>query len=193
MKSIDRKYFRVAGVIWVLFFAALFLAYMLVLKPQSTRLSRIELKIAEMKNQENAAKQAADENTQETLNEQIKNMKDQLSNFLIKPGDIQNVASEIQNIAEKTQLTSIKINPNAGKPVSIFDECKYISGHPITVNFDASFNKFATFINELERHKSVIFIDTFSIDKSDENSNHKVEMQLSILVEKPEQTKKSKG
>jgi Tfp pilus assembly protein PilO len=177
----------------VLCFAVLLLAYVLVLRPQSKRLSRIEIQVVEKKNEENAAREAANEKTREKLNEQIKNLKEQLSNFIIKPGEIQNVASKIQKIAEDTQLTSIKINPSSGKPISVFDDCQYVSGHPITVNFAASFSKFATFINELERHKSVIFIDTFSINKSDEDSNHKVEMQLSVLVEKQEQIKESKG
>jgi Tfp pilus assembly protein PilO len=193
MKSIDRKYFKVAGVIWVSCFAVLLLAYILVLRPQSKRLSWIENQVIEKKNEENTAREVANEKTREKLNEQIKNIKEQLNNFLIKPGDIQNVASEIQKIAEDTKLTSIKINPSSGKPIGVFDDCKYVSGHPITVNFTASFNKFATFLNELERHKSVIFIDTFSIDKSDEDSNHKVEMQLSILVEKPEQARNNKS
>lgn len=177
----------------MLCFAVLLLAYILVLRPQSIRLSQIESQVVAKKNEENTAREAANEKTRATLNEQIKNLKEQLNNFVINPGEIQNVASKIQQIAEDTQLSSIKINPSSGKPISAFDDCKYVSGHPISVDFVASFNKFATFLNKLERHKSVIFIDTFSISKTEEDSKHKVEMQLSILVEKQDKVQESKG
>ena len=184
MKSIDRTYFRAAGVIWALCFVIFLLAYMLILRPQGQRLSRIEAQAAENKRQENIAREAADEKTTEALNEQIQNLREQLRTFVVESGSIQDVANEIQKIAEETRLASIKIDPSSGRNIGTFSDCKYVSGHPISVNFAASFNKFATFLNNLEKHEPVVFINTFSIDKSSEGSDHKITMELAVLVDK---------
>ena len=184
MKSIDRTYFRVAGVIWALCFVVFLLVYMLVLRPQGNRLKRIEFDVAKIQKQADAAKIAADEKTRENLNEQIKNLQEQLRRFVIEPGKIQDVATEIQKIAEEARLTSVKIDPSGGRSIGTFSDCKYLSGRPITVNFESGFKKFATFLNNLEKNEPVVFINTFSIDKSNEDSDHKVQMELAVLVDK---------
>jgi len=94
------------------------------------------------------------------------------------------VANEIQKIAEEAKLASVKIDPSSGRSIGTFSDCKYVSGHPITVNFEGSFKKFATFLNSLEKNVPVVFINTFSIDKSGEDSDPKVTMELAVLVDK---------
>ena len=50
---------------------------------------------------------------------------------------------------------------------------------------DDRLDKFAAFLNALERSRPVIFIDKFQIIRSrDSNSNHTVDMKLAVLVGK---------
>ena len=186
MKSIDRTYFRVAGVVWALCFVVFLLAYMLVLRPQEQRLSRIKSKAAESQRQAEAAKEAAADETRETLNEQIQNLQEQLRSFVVASGKIQDVGGQIRNIFVEAglDLSSLNMDLQSSRSISTFSDCKYVYGHPISLEFPASFNKFATFINALERNEPVVFINTFSIEKSSEDSDHKVTMELAVLVDK---------
>lgn len=197
MKSIDGKYLKGAAVIWGICFIFFVLVFMFVLRPQSKRLTVIETEANQKKLEVDAAREAAEEKTREKLNEQIENLRAQLGNFVIDSEDIQDVGGQIRNIFVNVglnlTLNSFSMDLQSSRSIGTFSDCKYVYGHPISVNFTASFNQFATFLNDLEKNKSVIFIDTFSINKSDKGSSHKVNMQLAVLVKRAEQIKESEG
>jgi hypothetical protein len=77
-------------------------------------------------------------------------------------------------------LSSTNRMPDSYGPIN---ECRHILEGRIQIKFKSSFSQFAKFINLLERHKPVIFVDTFKIKlAANVNEGHQVEMVLTFFV-----------
>ena len=62
-------------------------------------------------------------------------------------------------------------------------EYSYINEKRINVSFNASFNRCAAFLNSLERHRPIIFVDEFKITQKDcDKSQPLIDMELAVFV-----------
>jgi hypothetical protein len=156
---------------------------MIVLAPQKKTRKQIENQLAEKKQIYNSALKATEEETKVWLNEQIENLRNKLSGFVIDFEDSANLTFDISQIANEKKLDSFSIK---GKDTSVSStDFKYLRENCIDVGFTAAFNQFATFLNALERHWPVIFVDSFKITRSRRNEpGHKVNMGLALFVRK---------
>jgi Tfp pilus assembly protein PilO len=196
MSFISGKYLKTAIAIWGISIAVFVLVFMLVLKPQMAKRDSLGREYKDVKSTADTAKVEAEDSARQELQKQIDDMKAQLSRFVLSSKDnIQTLASiEIYNMSKEIGLDAFNIDPWSAGEVSAFSECKFVFGQSIKVSFNATFREFAKFLNMLERYKSVIFIDTFSITSvNKENEKHKVEMNLAVLVEKPVAVKGARG
>lgn len=196
MILISRKNLIIAGLVWGISLAVFLLVYVFVLKPQKAELMRIDAKLKEKEKEANDSQGMTAESKLQNLRKQIEEFNAQLGEFVIKSKDeIQTLASlEIYNMSQEIGLDAFHIDPWSGVEVAAFSECKQVFGQTMIVGFNAGFPEFAKFINMLERYKTVIFIDSFSITRStDESGKHKVDMNLAVLVEKPASTKGNKS
>jgi len=178
-----RKYLKVVAFIWVGCFAGFVLVYFLVLMPQEKFKAQTERQLAETKRISSEAKRAAREETRKDLDEQIKNFEKRLEDFVINPANAANLTFDISQISSDTNVDSFSITATGSEGLTRIANCDYICEKYIYVSFTASFEKFATFLNLLERYRPVIFVDTFSIIRSNEDvSGHQVNMRLAVLV-----------
>ena len=195
MSFINGKYMKTAVVVWGICLVVFVLAFMFVLRPQIAEKSNLDRKYEIAKENDETYNEQAKESTKREMQEQIDEMKAQLARFVLPSRDaIQTLASiEIDKMAKDLGLDAY-IDPWNGSQIAAFSECKHVYGQSIKVTFNATFNEFAKFLNRLERYKSVIFIDSFSITRShEENVKHTVEMNLVVLVEKPATAKNVKS
>jgi len=185
MKPIYKKYVTKAALIWAGCFILFFFIYILMLAPQGKNKKRIEKQLAEKEQMCRLAQTAAQEETKIQLNEQLKYLQERFKDFVIGFEDLANLTFDISQIAKEKRLASFSIKgvETRGGP-SIFDG-KYLSENHFVVSFTGSFNQFATFLNVLERHRPVVFVDRLKITHSRlENSDHKVDMDLAVFVRK---------
>ncbi len=188
MKSNTGKYIKAAVFVWSGCFIVFLLVFMTVLSPLKKRRTLIETEYTKIKANADDAKLAAQEQTKIWLNERIENLNKSLGDFVIRPGSISNLTYEISGISNEIGLNTFQVSPT-GQSVTALDNCKYVSGQLYQVGFTASFNQFAAFLNALERYRPVIFVDTFSIARSRQgDTDHKVGMQLAVLVAKNEKS-----
>jgi Tfp pilus assembly protein PilO len=181
------KYLKPAAVVWVICLAIFIPAYMFVLKPQAVQFDSLTRDCNDCKRKAEVAWLESQGSTLLAVQKRIDEMKLQLDRFVVpSKEDIQSLASlEIYNMSKEIGLDAFHIDPWSGGDISAFSECKYVSGQPMKVTFEASFQQFAKFINMLESYKSVIFIDSFSITRSrNDNAKHKVDMNIAVLVAK---------
>jgi len=76
-----------------------------------------------------------------------------------------------------------KVKKSGG--LSAIPDCKYIRENHIVVSFIGGFNQFATFLNALERHRPVIFVDKFAIARSGQDSSvYQVSLNVAAFVKK---------
>ncbi len=185
MKSIYRKYFKIGMLIWAVCFILLLLSYLVVLAPQERIRRTTASKLKETKLLAQSAREAAQEENKNLLLDQLSNSSERLKDFVIEQENAANWTFDIGRISSEVKLNSFSSIFTGSEGTIKTDNYKHIIARQISVNFNSSFNKFAIFLNTLERNRPFIFIDTFSITRSGESeSGHSVDMKLAVLVGK---------
>jgi hypothetical protein len=187
MSFISRKKLVIAGLIWGVSLAVFVPVYMFVLRKQFSDLDDKNVKLDSLMADVNEARFISLQESIDKFQSQVDEIKALFNRFVVPSKDyIQTLASiEIDKISKELGLESFYIDPWKGDEIAGFSECKYLFGQPMEVTFKATFTEFAKFLNMLERYKSVIFIDTFSIIRSKEkDAKHQIRMNLAVLVQK---------
>ena len=168
----------------------LLLSYLFVLAPQERLRRYNERKLADTRHLAQSAKEAAEERNKKLLLEQLSDSDNKLKGFVIEQENVANLTFDIGRIKSKIKLNSFSSNFTGSEGTIKTDNYKHIIARQISVNFNSSFNKFAIFLNTLERNRPFIFVDTFSITRSGESeSGHNVDMKLVVLEGKDAKTK----
>jgi hypothetical protein len=192
MKSNTGKYLKIAALVWSGCFVVFLLIFVLVLYPLNKQRNRVENEYSKLKADADAAFIASQEQTKQKFMELVKETNDRLGNFMIEADRNSNISHEIIQLSNKIGL-NIEVIPAAQRN-SAFDECECLTGQYFQVNFTAGYDKFAKFLNELERYRPVIFIDTFSIKKArQDETKPAISMNLAVLVAKNGTKKKTEG
>ena len=178
-----KKYLMTTGVIWAACFVAFLLAYILVLWPQKNHEKRVENKLAEKKQVYESALRAAQEETKSRLTEQIERLQSRLKDFVIDFEDSANLTFDISQIANEKNVASFSIKSKDSRGLSTIPECKYICESQIVISFVGGFNQFVTFLNALERHRPVLFVDKFTMTRSgQDDSGYQVSLNVAAFV-----------
>ena len=176
-----------AAAIWTGCFILFLFVYMLLLAPQEKSKKQIEKQLAEKKRVYNSALDAAQEETKLKLDEEIKQLQSGLKSFVIDSEDLANLIFDISQIANDKTVTSFRIktkDSRQGQGLEI-PNCDHIYENQINIGFTASFNRFAAFLNALERHQPIVFVDKFAITRSQQDDlGHQVNMNLAVFVRK---------
>jgi Tfp pilus assembly protein PilO len=180
-----RQRLMTAGLIWAACFVIFLLAYMLVLGPQKNYEKHIENKLTEKKQVYESALRAAQKETKIRLNEQIERLQSRLQDFVIDFEDSANLTFDIGQIANEKDVDSFSIKSKDSRGLSTIPECKYICENQIVISFIGGFNQFATFLNALERHRPILFVDKFTITRSgQDDSDCQVSLNVAAFVKK---------
>jgi Tfp pilus assembly protein PilO len=180
-----RQRLMTAGLIWSACFVVFLLAYILVLEPQRNYEKSIENKLTERKQVYESALRAAQKETKIRLNEQIERLQSRLRDFVIDFENSANLTFDISQIANEKEVASFSIKSKDSRGPSTISEAKYIRENNIVISFIGGFNQFATFLNALERHRPVLFVDRFSITRSgQDDSGYQVSLNVAAFVKK---------
>ena len=172
-----QTYLTRAVMLWMVSLALCFLAYMIVLRPQNSSRRRLEGALAEQKQLYASARRAAQEETKIQLNEQIERLRDRLRTFVIDPEELTDLTIDISQMANREKLASFSVTTRGkkrsagsrGVASEKESETNHIKENLIDIKFDAGFHQFAIFVNALERHHPILFIDEFTINHSNRN------------------------
>lgn len=163
------------------------LVYIFALRPQKDIQQRIENRLAEKKQLLESAINASQNETKIQLNEQNVRLRNKLKDFVIDFEDSANLTFDISQIANEKNVASLSIKSNDKKSILTIPDCDYIGEGHIDIGFSAGFNQFATFLNSLERHRPVLFVDQFTITRSrQDESGYQINLKVSVFVKKPE-------
>jgi Tfp pilus assembly protein PilO len=186
----NRKYLMTAGLVWAACFGVFLLAYIFVLGPQKNYKKSIENKLAERKQVYKSALRAAQEETKVQLNKQIERLRNRLKDFVVDFEDATNLTFDISQIANEKKVDSFSIKSKDSRGFTAIPDCSHIFENNIDISFTGGFNQFATFLNALERHRPVLFIDKFLITRSgQEDAEYQVGLNVVVFVRKPQEGK----
>jgi Tfp pilus assembly protein PilO len=185
MDWICSRYFKTVGAVWAGCLVVLVLAYLLVFGPQRKLRQQADRELEEKKQMYHAVIKTAQEENRVKLNEQIEELRNKLNSFVTDFEDAANLTFDISQLASDKQVDSFRIKSKEKRGRAAVPEPEYIDENHLAVSFTAGFNEFATFLNALERHRPVVFVDRFTITRSKtENSAHKVSMNLAFFMRK---------
>ena len=184
--KVPKKYLIASGVIWAACFVIFLLAYIFIVRPQKNAKRLIESRLAENQQIYESALRAAQEETKIQLNEQIESLQNRLKDFVAEFEDSASLTFDLSQIAEEKKVASFgsKVKSNRGITRNK-DEYKYIHENQINISFTGDWNQFATFLNTLERHRPVIFVDKFTIARvGQDDSVFRVNLNVAAFVRK---------
>ena len=185
MKPIYKRYLKTVALVWLGCLVLFLIIYAVVLVPQKRHKKQIEEQLAKEKQAYNFVLKAVQEETRIRLNEQLEKLRRNLSDFVIDFEDSANLTLDISQIANEKNISSFSIRNRDNRGATELPDCKYISENYIDISFAADFNQFAAFLNALERHRPVLFVNDFKISRSNSSSIcHDVTMSLAVFVRK---------
>lgn len=184
--EIHKKYITKAVIVWAACLVLFLLAYIMVLRPQHINEKRLDKALAEKKRLYESAQRAAEEATRAQLNEQIKQLRDRLHDFVIDFEDSANLTFDVGQIANEKKVAAFSVKGKENRTTSAVPDCNAISESHMDVSFVSGFYQFATFVNALERHKPVLFVNEFTITRSNQNdAAYEVTLDVAAFVKKP--------
>jgi len=185
-----KTYLKRAAILWMVSLALCFLAYMIVIRPQNNNKRRLENGLTEQKQLYASALKATQEESKIQLNEEIQHLRDQLKGFAIDLEELTDLTFDISQIANRENLASFNVTPRSQsssgrRGVSKKDEPKLIIENFIDIKFIAEFRQFANFVNALERHHPILFINKFKINLSTkDDSAYQTTLDVVAFVKK---------
>ena len=186
--KIYRKYLTRATIAWAACLVLFVLAYIFVLGPQKSSRKRLERTLTEKKQQYEMAQIATQEQTKNRLNEQIEGLRDILKDFVVDFEDSANLTFDIGRIANEEDVSSFSIKSNDKQGISEIPDCNSICENHIDISFIAGFNQFATFVNALERRQPVLFVNKFTMTRSNKGeSAYQVSLDIAAFVKKQQE------
>jgi Tfp pilus assembly protein PilO len=187
-----KTYLTGTAIVWAASLALCLLAYVFVLRPQYNNKRQLDSTFAEQQQLYAAARRAAQEETKIRLNEQIERLRDRIKSFVVDLEESTDLTFDISQIANRENLDELSVTMRAerstrGSSVGAGAQSKpsYIDEHYIDIKFSAGFLQFATFVNALERHRPILFIDEFKIALSRKNDPvYQVTIDVAAFVNK---------
>lgn len=178
-----KKRFIAIGLIWAYCFVILAVMYIFVISPQNENIALLKKTLATKKHDYDKAVWAGQSKTKQRLQTELDNLRSRYKMFIIDYKDSVNLLFDINQLAQAKSINAISIKTQDDQSTVVPQDCKFISANRIKVSFDATFVQFGKFLNDLERHRPIVFIDSFSMTRSSENKalSH-VEMELSFFV-----------
>lgn len=186
MKLIYKKNVMTVALIWAGCFILLFLVFMLVIVPQSKSKGIIEKELADKKQQYLFALESSKEGTKIQLKKRIEQLQNRLGDFVVDFEDSANLTFDIGRIASEQGLAAFSVRTKGQSGVTEIPNCNYIGENYLDISFTGQFNQFAVFLNTLERHRPVIFVDAFTITRSRarEQLKHRASLNVAVFVKK---------
>ncbi len=188
MKPVYKKYAVAVTLVWTGCFVLFLFLYIIVMAPQKNNKNQLDKQLAEKKQIYDSAVKAAQEETKIQIKQQMEDLKTKSRSFVAETGDLANLTFDISHLANEHRLASFSIKT---ADIEEITGCNFLAQNQIFVTFTAGFNQFAAFLNALERHRPVIFVDKFTIIRSEQDvSANQVNMDLSVFIRKPQSDKK---
>lgn len=186
-KKSYKKYLTTTAFIWIGCFVIFMFIYFLVLVPQIENKKSLESQFKEQSQTFEFALGLTKQRPWDRLNEELTELKDELGRFVVDLTDATDLTFDIRKIASGKDTSTFTIKTQNAQSNMKKDKSsyRYMQENHINLSFASDFTEFATLLNTLERHRPVVFVDTFSITRSNKGgSQHEVEMDLLVLVGK---------
>ena len=182
---VRNKYVFMIVATWIPCIALGIAFYLFALEPQMQQVGTLEMELTDARQLYSRAVEAARPENQLRLTQEAQKLNKRVADFILRPETAPDLAFEIAELASTTEVESFTMKPQDRAGLEALPNCERIGERRINVAFASHFHQFATLLNSLERHRPVLFIETFAITRPrQETEKPRIDMQLAVLVEK---------
>jgi hypothetical protein len=160
-------------------------SYAVILRPQIDQKKELEANVTRSKERYARAFEAAKEKDQSQLAGQVEGLQSRIGAFVVSLTDAPDLAFKVGELANEAKLASFGMRPANRNGADPLANPERIAEKHVDLTFAAGFRHFMAFLNALERHRPVLFVETFAINRPlEKNAEPQVSMELAVLVEK---------
>jgi hypothetical protein len=180
-----RKYILAMGIVWAASLVLFALVYYVVIAPQLKVKSQVLKESTEKRQQFESALSAAHEDNKKKLASEVEELKTRLSDYVSEYEESANLTFSISRIAADKQVGDFTVKTSEQSKVQDALAAKNLQENRVEIAFTSDFLQFASFLNTIERHQPVIFVDRFKVSRGDQSGTpNKADMTLSYFVRK---------
>ncbi|MHC4524296.1 MAG: hypothetical protein ACYTEU_01055 [Planctomycetota bacterium] len=177
--------------VWAVSVIVLGAGYFLFYLPQKTELAQLQNQCSESQMELERAQLAGQDQTKEKMQRRCQEADRLISDFSTEHDKTTELVFEVGQIANDLRLAEFSSKNEKKRDQSTIEKSKTLDEGWLNVKFFATFDQFAQFMNQLERHCPVVFIEEVSFRRgTSSGKGHEVSLQLSFLAEKATNNKK---
>jgi Type II secretion system (T2SS), protein M subtype b len=177
------------GIVWgssLLLFA---IAYYMVITPQLKVRARLLKEVTDKKNLLNMAINASTEENKKKLAGDVELLRSRLNNYVSEYEESANLTFAISRIAGDKQVNAFTVKTSEQDKQQDNLTSKNLQENHMEISYTSDFTQFVNFLNTLERHQPVVFVDRFKIQRGDQSgTSNKVDMSLSFFVKRKQES-----
>ena len=184
MKASEKHLIVKVAVIWGLCAFAVIAFYMGVVFPAQRSARQVSGRLDEITSRYEEAGEFVRGRRLEKMQRQIVLLRAELETYLVSRDAARDNASAISRIAERTGIKGYSTRYRNSSLIAELDNCLHVGASWIDISWKGDFEQFARLINELERHRPVVFVDGFLISRPNNQAEGcQIELSLVILVD----------
>lgn len=183
--KVRNRYFAVMAIAWGPCLVVAAAVYAGILRPQIDYHKELDAKVAKSRECYARAIEAAKEKDQSHLTGQVENLRNRVGDFVVSLADAPDLAFKIGELANEAKLASFGMRPASRHGPDASTSFERITEKHVDLTFAGSFPRFAAFLSAVERHRPVLFVETFAISRPvEKDSEPQASLELAVLVEK---------
>jgi len=185
------RYIIATVAVWAVSVIVLGGIYFLLYTPQKIELLQVKSQGTESQTALKQAQLAAQDQTKAKQKQRCEEVSQLISGFSTQQDAVTELVFEIGRIANELRLSEFSSKNHKQQNSSTVGKSKLVSEVWLNVDFQATFEQFAQFVNRLECHNPVVFVEEVSLRRGSQSiKGHKVSLQLSFLAETRAKNKK---
>ena len=165
MKPIHKKFLVTIGILWVMAVAAFGGLYFLLLSPQQEAIRIVDEKLAQKAEELEKYRAVGLPHVRIERDKRIATMSANLGQYVANPEDLDRLAFNISRIANEIGVKAFASKELGQKSYAEMPNYDYIGFSGTSVSFVGTFYQLALFVNALERHEPVVFLDELTISQ----------------------------
>lgn len=180
----------VVGLVWVVCLGIIGVGMLLSGGTHSVALVQAERALAESQEKLAFAQSAGKEETKQRTLDRLTQTRESLYTFTCPNAAESALIFRIGQMANTLELKKFTSRVPETVPDKTLEKTERLTEGWLAVDFAADYLKTAAFVNALERHEPVLFVESITLRRSDENPQEAtVRMLISYLIQSPEKSR----
>jgi hypothetical protein len=182
--DIKNNLYRISLIaVWGGVFFVLVICYFTFHLPKKEMLTQVQRQYTESNDQLLIANKAKRQDVREEMEQRFEKIQQTVRHFSVPQDNMTGLVFEIGKIANELGLSQFSSKNDNSHDIPTIGESSEIKEAWLQVEFNASFLKFAQFVNRLERQAPTVFVEQVTLRRNINNrAENEIIMDLSFLV-----------